>query len=150
MKIRTRNNDGTLGSFEDIGDLYIPDPSNLAVIKQRKLSQLDAACNQAIMNGLDYTINGTSYRFFLPLTAQANFTGAKAQFLDGKISEVRWTVLNNTNGKFERVDIDEATFNIIANQVYTFIDDNIRVLRDILEPQVHAATTADEVNSITW
>lgn len=133
-----------------------PNPAlELAAVQQSKITDLEAKCNESILNGFDYTINSISYHFFLPITAQANFTGTQAQFKDAKITSVRWTVLNNTTGKFERIDIDAATFDILANQVFSYVDTNIRKLRDTLEPQVYAITpTAPDaiaqVQAIVW
>jgi hypothetical protein len=127
------------------------DPAQvLADAKASKLAELDTLCNQTILAGFDYTISGISYHFYLPITAQSNFIGADSQFKAGKITSVRWTVLNNSTGTFERIDLDWATFGPIADMGYNLVDANIRKLRDTLEPQISAAATLDEVHAIVW
>lgn len=121
--------------------------------KDSKIAELDNACNQTIENGFDHDINGVSYHFFLPITAQSNFQGARAQFKDGKITVARWTVLNNVTGEFERIDLDWLTFEPIADKVFDIVDSNIKKLRDDLELRVNAAYNNGDlegIKSITW
>lgn len=112
--------------------------------------ELNQKCNLTIISGFDYTINGVSYRFYLPLEAQANFQGAYARFRAGKMTNVRWTVFNHDTQQFERIDLDWATFEPIADEVFNIIDNNVRKLRDDLEITVKLATTIEEIKSVTW
>lgn len=122
----------------------------LQVAKDAKIAELDAACNAAILAGFDYTINGVSYRFSLSVFAQINFRETDASFKDGSITSETWTVVNNTNGKVERVTLDQATFNGAKNAGKTVVRDNISRLRDVLQLQVESAATQAEVEAVVW
>jgi hypothetical protein len=114
------------------------------------MSQLEEACSSAITSGFDFTVGGTSYKFSCSLEAQANFQGADTLFKDGSITEAEWTVVNNSNGKIERVVLDMATFNSIKLQVFTHINSKISRLRNELQPLVESATTNADVDAVVW
>jgi hypothetical protein len=124
--------------------------ADLATLKSAKMSQLEEACSKAITNGFDFTVGGTSYKFSCSLEAQANFQGADTLFKDGSITEAEWTVVNNSNGKIERVALDMATFNSIKLQVFTHINSKISRLRNTLQPLVESATTNADVDAVVW
>jgi hypothetical protein len=123
---------------------------DLETLKTAKIGQLEENCNQAIVDGFDYTINSVSYKFSCSLEAQANFQGADTLFKDGLITEAEWTVFNNATQKVERVMIEQTTFPSIKLQVFQHINSNISKLRNTLQPQVESATTNLEVDSIVW
>jgi len=136
-----------LDIYDEIKDN--PD-STLDELKQAKIDQLDYLCSAEILRGFDYTINSTSYHFSLSMKAQSNFTGTNSLFQEGRITSKRWTVLNNSTGKVERIDINKDTFDNLKMEVDRVVDDNISRFRDTLEPQVEAATSKDEVENIVW
>jgi hypothetical protein len=114
------------------------------------MSQLEEACSSAITSGFDFTVNSVSYKFSCSLEAQANFQGADTLFKDGSITEAEWTVVNNSNGKIERVTLDMATFNSIKLQVFSHINSKISRLRNELQPLVESATTNADVDAVVW
>jgi hypothetical protein len=124
--------------------------ADLATLKSAKMSQLEEACSSAITSGFDFTVNSISYKFSCSLEAQANFQGADTLFKDGSITEAEWTVVNNANGKIERVTLDMATFNSIKLQVFTHINSKISRLRNTLQPLVESATTNADVDAVVW
>jgi chloramphenicol O-acetyltransferase len=124
--------------------------ADLTTLKSAKMSQLEEACSSAITSGFDFTVGGTSYKFSCSLEAQANFQGADTLFKDGSITEAEWTVVNNANGKIERVALDIATFNSIKLQVFTHINSKISRLRNTLQPLVESATTNADVDAVVW
>jgi len=124
--------------------------ATLQQVKDAKMAQLDYLCSQEIMQGFDYTIDSTSYRFSLSIKAQQNFTGTQNRFDKGKITQIEWTVLNNSNGNIERITLDQATFESITDVVFDTIDTNVQRLRNTLQPQVESATTVEEVESVEW
>lgn len=119
-------------------------------LKVAKMNQLDELCNKSIVKGFDFTINGVSYRFSCSITAQANFQGTDTLFKDGLITEVEWTVIDNSTGVTSRITLDKNTFDQIRLEVFNHINANISKLRNTLQPQVESATTNSEVNSIVW
>lgn len=124
--------------------------TTLEELKKAKMEQLDYLCSVNIVKGFDFTINGESKHFSLSLVAQSNMQETGAMFRDGITTSEKWTVVDNATGKTERVDLDEATFNDVRNAGRVVVRDSVSKLRDTLEPQVHAATTVDEVKAITW
>jgi hypothetical protein len=124
--------------------------ADLATLKSAKMSQLEEACSSAITSGFDFTVNSVSYKFSCSLEAQANFQGADTLFKDGSITEAEWTVVNNSNGKIERVTLDMATFNSIKLQVFSHINSKISRLRNELQPLVESATTNADVDAVVW
>lgn len=124
--------------------------TDLSVLKQAKLSQLEQLCADSITNGFDSDVNSVSYRFSCSLSAQANFQGADELFKDGLITESEWTVINNTTGKVERIILSKEVFNSIKPLVFQHINENISRLRNMLEPQVDSAATNEEVDAVVW
>jgi hypothetical protein len=122
----------------------------LADVKAAKIAQLDELCSKAIIDGFDYTINGTSYHFSCSLSAQANFTGTDILFKDNLITEAEWTVTNNATGKEERVILDQPIFNNIKLQVFQHINSKVAKFRNTLQSQVEAATTNAQVDAVVW
>ncbi|MBB5325208.1 hypothetical protein HNQ34_002308 [Anoxybacillus tepidamans] len=118
--------------------------------KARKLKELNDACNKAIIDGFDYTINGVLYRFSCSLEAQANFQGTDTLFKDGLITSISWTVTNKVTGKIERIAIDKTTFTNLRLAVFNHINTQISKLRDTLQPKVEQATTIAEVEAVVW
>jgi hypothetical protein len=119
-------------------------------VKKLKLAQLQELCTKTITEGFDFTVNSISYRFSCSLEAQANFQGADTLFKDSLITQAEWTVLNNSNGKIERILLNKTTFDSIKLQVFTHINSNISRLRNTLQPQVEAALTNQDIDKVVW
>lgn len=133
--------------------------ASLADVKQAKKAQLNYLCNQTIVNGFDYTVNGVSYHFSCSINAQQNFTGTKLRMDNGKITQKTWTAVDNTTGAISRVTLVATDINAISDIVDNLVDSNVSRFRDTLEPQVDAivlanyATEADAnkaVDAINW
>jgi hypothetical protein len=122
----------------------------LSDLKEAKMEQLDELCNLAIVNGFEHTLGTTNYLFSCSLSAQSNFTGTDLLFKDGTITQAEWTVVDVAKGNVERVTLNQTDFNAVKLKVFQHINSNISKFRNTLQPQVEAATTNNEVDSIVW
>jgi hypothetical protein len=145
------------GAYIDIWNSEKPCPSMDTVrqwafddSKETKMTELEASCDKAIVAGFDHTINDISYRFSCSLAAQANFQGSDTLFKDGIITEVEWTVVNNSTGATERITFGQDIFNQIKLKVFPHINSKISYLRNTLQVQVAAAATQTELDAISW
>jgi hypothetical protein len=118
--------------------------------KSSKIEELERSCDNSIVGGFDYPINGVSYHFSCSLAAQSNFEGTNTLFKEGLIQSAKWTVVNNETGQTERIELNQETFNSIKLAVFQHIASNVSKLRDILEPQVNTATIQAELDAIVW
>lgn len=120
----------------------------LELAKKRKEKELDEACNEAILAGFEYTINGVTYHFSFDYEAQLNFQGAERLLSKGLVESVMWTV--HRDGQYERIPITKEIMDELILKIYQHKNDNISKFRDVLLPRVYAATTIEEVEAITW
>jgi len=125
---------------------------NLALKKAKYLKgqELNQACNNAILSGFDYNINGVSYHFSFDTEAQLNFQGANWMLENGKTTNIMWTVKNNSTGVYERMTINLDLMRDLQVAIFNHKNDNISKYRDVLYPKLLAATTVEEINEITW
>ena len=130
-------------------DKLVKDESEiLRQMKLRKEAELNQACQDAIIAGFDYTIDGISYHFSFDLEAQLNFQGAENLFAKGVVNELTWTA--QKDGEYTRITITPDLMNQLSLAIFKHKNDNISKLRDVLLPQVEAATTVEEVQAIVW
>lgn len=115
-----------------------------------KDSELNSACNQAILKGFDYTINGVSYHFSFDVEAQLNFQGVNALFQSGTITTIDWTVKNNATGLYERIIIDKATMDNLSLLILQHKSNNVTKYRNDLYPKLMQASTLEEIEAIKW
>lgn len=120
----------------------------LSKAKENKEKELNEACNQSILDGFSYAINGEKYRFSFDTEAQFNFQGAERLLSQGVIDEITWTV--KQNDEYKRVSINKDDMNQIMLVIFQHKANNISKYRDVLLPMVERATTIEEVNSVTW
>lgn len=130
------------------GSLVKDESYLLDLAKKRKDQELNEACNQAILAGFDHTINGVTYHFSFDIEAQLNFQGAERVLSSGLATSINWTVMRD--GVYERIPITKELMDELTLKILEHKDGNISKYRDILLPRVYAATTIEEVNSITW
>lgn len=122
----------------------------LQIVKEQKDEELNLACNRAILNGFDYTINGISYHFSFDIEAQFNFQGVQSLLANGTISEIPWTVLNNETKEHERITVNSQLISTLSMVILHHKNSNISKYRDFLSVQLQNATTIEEVQEIKW
>lgn len=118
-------------------------------IKQAKIAQLDAACNEAILGSFNSTVNSVQYSFSNDGEAQKNFDKCARAFDKGYISSIPWTAYDASDS-VTRITLDAAAFEPLYMDHLSHIQSNIAKYRDILQPQVEAATTKEEIDAIQW
>lgn len=117
-------------------------------LKELKIGQLKYLCEQDILAGFDFTINGILYHFSFDVEAQMNFNGANSLFVEGLITEVEWTVTNN--GQYERIILDKPTFDQIKLVAFNEKNNKIKRLRNDILPLVEVAESKSDVEVIVW
>jgi hypothetical protein len=127
---------------------FIMPTVSLTELKQNKLIELNQSCNDSILSGFDYTINGVQYHFGFDMESQFNFQGAITLLDKGIVQEIEWTVTNN--GSYERIIIDKSTMNGLMLKILQHKDSNIKRFRNQLMPLVEAAQSEEQLDSIVW
>lgn len=130
------------------GEIIKADDVIVKIAKERKDIELNKACQKAIMDGFEHTINGKEYHFSYDTQAQINFGDSRQLLNDGIIEETPWTV--TLNGEYERIDINKSMMDELTEQIFFHKQRNISKYRDILMPKVEIAKTVEEVNAINW
>jgi ABC-type molybdenum transport system ATPase subunit/photorepair protein PhrA len=121
---------------------------SLAELKQTKLNELNQSCNDSILSGFDYTINGVEYHFSFDMESQFNFQGAVTLLDKDIVQEIEWTVMSN--GNYERIMIDKSTMNELMLKILQHKDSNIKRFRNQLMPLVDDAQSKEQLDSIEW
>lgn len=123
-------------------------------IRASKLSELDKACNNAILADFEAQVDGVSYWFGHDDNAQKNFSSAKLGFLDGSIEDlmggkIPWTAYDSA-GNVVRLQLTKDTFDPVFRAHAMIAIMYIAKFRDTLEPLVNAAQSIEEINQINW
>jgi len=135
-------NDGVLEKCDD---------QTLKNAKKMKDMELNKACNEAILSGFTYEIDGVVYWFSYDIEAQINWREAYGFFEEGAIDYILWTArLGDSNGEYVRVEIDKKVMKKLYPAIVQHKVDSIARYRDVLLPMVDACTTVEEVNAISW
>lgn len=128
-----------------IVEIYRDPLRDVKLIKEEELSIF---CEQAILSGFDYEIDGVSYHFSFDQEAQLNFHEAKLLFADNAIATINWTVTDK--GVYKRIPIDKETMNKLSLVILEHKESNINKFRNVLMPKVEAANTKEEIDAIVW
>lgn len=118
-------------------------------VKEKKILELNSACNSTILGRFTQEVNGQVYAFSNDAEAQANFEKADRAFEKGRLTEIIWTAYD-TDGNVARIILTSENFESVYMAHLIHIQSNISKYRDVLMPQVEQATTVNEVNSIVW
>lgn len=134
------------------GQLIKDDSFLLIKEKDKKIAEMNAECNNTILSGFDYAIDGVEYHFSSSMTAQLNFQGVDSLFKDDLVPNgiVEWTVTDKVTGKIVRILINKDTFNQLKLQLFLHINNNISKFRNTLQPKIEVASTVAQVQEITW
>ncbi|WP_101844208.1 hypothetical protein [Halobacillus sp. Marseille-P3879] len=152
IEIEVEENHGVLSSpfaykyenrklFKDTGGV-------LKDAKEKKIIELDKACESAILAGFFHVIDGVEYHFSYDLEAQVNFGDLKEVLKEGIVDEVMWTV--RKDGEYTRIPVTSEIMSELTVAILMHKQNNISKFRDFLEPQVKDAKTIEEVKEITW
>lgn len=125
-----------------------PDQEVLDYYKTRKDEELNQACQDAILDGFEHTIDGLTYKFSYDMQAQTNFGDSRALLNDGVITEIPWTVKHN--GEYTRIVVDKPTMDALTLTILQHKSANIGKYRDTLLPRVADATTIEEIQAVDW
>ena len=120
----------------------------LEEVKQAKLDELNAACQQAILDGFTHEIDGKLYHFSFDVEAQFNFHASQTLFANGVIEDIVWTA--KLDGEYVRIIITKEIMDELTVAILRHKNGYISKYRDFLAPLVQDATTIEEVNSIQW
>lgn len=113
-----------------------------------KFQEFNEICNKEILGYFEAAVDSVAYLFSFDVDAQSNFNGTLSFFTKGLITEVEWTA--HRNGKAERIILNETQFLEVVKAAFAHKESKVKHLRNVLEPKIKAATTAEEVEGITW
>lgn len=117
--------------------------------RQEKILELTSACNKTILGRFTSVVDGVTYLFSNDMEAQANFEKCDRAFEKNRLTELMWTAYT-TDGEVVRLTFTPETFEPTYIDHLTHIQGTIAKFRDVLMPQVMAATTIEEVEAIKW
>lgn len=116
--------------------------------RKEKLDELRLACQDDIINGFDYEVNGILYHFSFDMEAQMNFSGANDFFKEGLITEIEWTVTEN--GEYKRILLNKEQFDSIKLNAFLEKNNKISRLRNELQPLVENEQSIEILDKIGW
>jgi hypothetical protein len=133
------------------GELIRAEDVLLANMKTAKDRELNKACNDEILKGFSYTIDGEVYHFSYDMEAQINFGDSKEVLYDDNfpVTEVPFTA-KDSNGKYVRILVNRELMRELTIAIFQHKAGSISKYRDELLPLVEQATTIEEVESINW
>lgn len=140
-------------AFKYIDNQLVKDNSlMLTKEKEKKIAEINEECDKSILSGFDYAIDGVEYHFSSSISAQMNFQGVDSLFKDNLVPNglAEWTVTDKSTGEIERILIDKDTFNQLKLKLFLHINSNISKFRNVLQPQIEAASTIEQVKEISW
>lgn len=123
---------------------------DLEKYKDNKIDELNNACNQSILGRFTSTVNGVQYQFSYDAEAQSNFSKAGRAFDKNLVTSVSWTAYEIETGNMIRLTLDVNAFDAVFADSLNHVNSNVSNFRDVLQPQVNAATSKDEVDAIVW
>lgn len=113
-------------------------------VKNNKINELKAACQQAIFEGFTVTLNSESFSFGFNELDQMNFTQQLILIVSGDASDVKWKTQNAGVQTFsinEFMQVIEAGKNHKLAQQTKYWQ---------LEQQVINAASVEEVEAVNW
>jgi hypothetical protein len=122
--------------------------------KKFKLEELSKKCTETILGRFNSTITdsagvATVYQFSNDTEAQSNFKDGMWALENNKATSVTWTAYD-VNGTVVRISLDLPKLVNVNVDRLTHQQMNVSKLRDTLQPQVKAATSKSEVESVVW
>ncbi|MEX3713329.1 hypothetical protein ABFV99_13075 [Cytobacillus horneckiae] len=120
----------------------------LQSVRREKDAELNSACENEILGGFDFEIDGTLYHFSFDIEAQLNYQGAERLLSKGVVESVEFTVFHD--GTYDRILIDSEKMDILSVAILNHTDSKVKRYRKVLLPLVNTAKTIEEVKAITW
>ncbi|SDM14530.1 hypothetical protein [Sediminibacillus halophilus] len=130
------------------GELIRDDEHQLLEVKNRKIHELSAMCNKAILGYFNVDLDIGTYSFSFDKEAQDNFTNTMALMNNDVTEEVRWTA--HKDGEVHRVTLDKNTFMTVAKAGFNHKCHQISRFRDELQPLVEQANTIEDIKAVQW
>lgn len=122
----------------------------LAQAKTAKKTELNEICNQIIINGFQYEVNGTLYRFSYDLEAQNNFRDAREAITLGLAQEIEWTAYRVDTGERVRIMVNGQHLKEMMLTQLTHKNTTIAYYNRLLLEKVEPATDVNVVQAIGW
>ncbi|KEO84744.1 DUF4376 domain-containing protein [Tumebacillus flagellatus] len=136
---------GSAIGYEPVSPPPPPPPPSLGDIKSARVSELNAACNAAILAGFSSSALGETHTYDFDMEAQANLTGMLAVMnADDSMNGTVW----------KTTDAGPLPHN--RQQFIALCRDGLNHKNDLiarywtLKAQVELAETEEEVNAIVW
>lgn len=152
IEIEVDDNSSFFSSFPTYvyvdGELMGSEDILLENAKIEKDAELNKACNESILAGFKYEVDGIEYHFSFDNEAQFNFHGSERILSKGLIDKIMWTV--QKDGEYTRIPVDKALMDELMLAILVHKDSNVSKYRDFLMPLVKEAKTPEEVAKITW
>jgi hypothetical protein len=142
---KSYRDDGTELTSEEINEVR---GETIEQLKERKIKELDQACNEAILGRFPATVGEIDYDFSFDAEAQANFTGTLVLFTNETISEVEWSAY--LGGEKVRITLTKEQLTSVAMTAFAHKDSLIKRFNNDLLPLVQLATTKEELDVIEW
>lgn len=117
--------------------------------KTSKKVTLNTDCQNYILQGFNYTLNGVEHHFSYDREAQANMSERLALFQNDMITSIKVTA-RDSNGVPVRLDFDKTQYQKFYLASVKHKEDAISKYRDILCPLVDRCLSIEQVNNVVW
>lgn len=128
---------------------FVYDGIDLDEAKEMKMKELRYNCEKTILGYFKATIDAVEYSFSNDMEAQSNFKDGMWALENNKATTVKWTAYD-ADWNVIRLDLDLTKLNDVNVERLTHQQTQVSKFRDILQPQVEAATTISEVEAVAW
>lgn len=144
MRIRERKEDGNLGEYVSVDQIYTPDPSDLDGLKAAKMAELKSARDAELLAGFTSSATGAALYFgYDPIDQAYLHKKATMLTLDPTIITIDWKTrdgfVNFTRDQFIQVlkDGEAHEESLVYKVLYA-------------EAYVTNATSKAEIDAIVW
>lgn len=123
----------------------------LKIPKEEKLTSINTECNKAIISGFKSSALGSNYFYYSTIEEQSTLTSIITLGIDSNFKCQKINIVDNVEVKGNRVQVPHT----LAQLKQVLADGAIHIKtqidkKDLLEIQINAATTVDELDRIVW
>lgn len=123
----------------------------LEQIKTSKLLSINTECNKAIVSGFKSSALGSDYFYYSTIEEQSTLTSLITLGIDSNFKCQKINVVENVEVKGNRVQVPHT----LAQLKQVLADGAIHIKtqidrKDLLEIQINAVTTVEELDGIVW
>lgn len=123
----------------------------LQIPKKEKLISINTECNKAIVSGFKSSALGSDYFYYSTIEEQSTLTSLITLGIDSNFKCQKINVVDNVEVKGNRVQVPHT----LAQLKQVLADGAIHIKtqidrKDLLESQINAVTTAEELELIEW